>query len=132
MRTVHDEVDDGVADRHLVDDLVPTADGTWLVISKEPLSYRSSTISNRSRRCSAVGAAGEIEPVAFGQGEAVGLALAIWRPANLDWPEAYAILTVETNPDVAPYHDRQMAVLRREQRLAWLDSWPRGTCCCAR
>jgi putative SOS response-associated peptidase YedK len=46
----------------------------------------------------------------------------IWRPAKLDWPEAYAILTVEANPDFAPYHDRQMAVLRREQRLAWLDS----------
>jgi putative SOS response-associated peptidase YedK len=46
----------------------------------------------------------------------------IWRPAKPDWPEAYAILTVEANPDVAPYHDRQMAVLRREQRLDWLNS----------
>ncbi len=45
----------------------------------------------------------------------------IWRPASPDWPEAYAILTTEANPDVAPYHDRQMAVLLREQRLAWLD-----------
>jgi putative SOS response-associated peptidase YedK len=46
----------------------------------------------------------------------------IWRPAKPDWPEAYAILTVEANPDVASYHDRQMAVLRREQRLNWLNS----------
>jgi putative SOS response-associated peptidase YedK len=46
----------------------------------------------------------------------------IWRPAKSDWAEAYAILTVEANADVAPYHDRQMAVLRREQRLEWLDS----------
>jgi putative SOS response-associated peptidase YedK len=46
----------------------------------------------------------------------------IWRPAKPDWPEAYAVLTVDANPDVAPYHDRQMAVLRREQRLDWLDS----------
>ena len=45
----------------------------------------------------------------------------IWRPAKPDWPEAYAILTVEANEDVAPYRDRQMAVLRREQRLDWLD-----------
>lgn len=45
----------------------------------------------------------------------------IWQPAKSDWPEAYAILTVEANGDVAPYHDRQMAVLRREQRLDWLD-----------
>jgi putative SOS response-associated peptidase YedK len=46
----------------------------------------------------------------------------IWRPAKPDWPEAYAILPVEANPDVASYHDRQTAVLRREQRLDWLDS----------
>lgn len=45
----------------------------------------------------------------------------IWRPASRDWPEAYAILTTAANEDVAPYHDRQMAVLRRDQRMAWLD-----------
>jgi putative SOS response-associated peptidase YedK len=45
----------------------------------------------------------------------------VWRPATRDWPEAYAILTIEANDDVAPFHDRQMAVLRREQRMAWLD-----------
>ena len=45
----------------------------------------------------------------------------IWRPAAPDWPEAYAILTIAANPDVAPYQDRQMAVLRRQQRMAWLD-----------
>jgi putative SOS response-associated peptidase YedK len=45
----------------------------------------------------------------------------IWRPATREWPEAYAILTIEANADVAPFHDRQMAVIRREQRMAWLD-----------
>lgn len=45
----------------------------------------------------------------------------IWRAATRDWPEAYAILTTAANDDVAPYHDRQMAVLRRDQRTAWLD-----------
>jgi putative SOS response-associated peptidase YedK len=45
----------------------------------------------------------------------------IWRPATRDWPEAYAILTIEAAPDVAPFHDRQMAVVRREHRMAWLD-----------
>lgn len=45
----------------------------------------------------------------------------IWRPATRRWPEAYAILTVEANDDVAPYHDRQMAVLSRAERMAWLD-----------
>lgn len=45
----------------------------------------------------------------------------IWRPSSEGWPEAYAILTIEANGDVAPYHDRQMAVLRRRQRMDWLD-----------
>jgi putative SOS response-associated peptidase YedK len=45
----------------------------------------------------------------------------IWRPAIEDWPEAYAILTIDANADLAPFHDRQMAVLKRDQRLAWLD-----------
>jgi len=45
----------------------------------------------------------------------------MWRPATRDWPEAYAILTTVANDDVAPYHDRQMAVLQRDQRIAWLD-----------
>jgi putative SOS response-associated peptidase YedK len=44
----------------------------------------------------------------------------IWRPASADWPEAYAILTVAANADVARYQDRQMAVLRRRQRMDWL------------
>lgn len=45
----------------------------------------------------------------------------IWRPASNGWPEAYAILTIEANADIAPYHDRQMAVLTRDQRMDWLD-----------
>ncbi len=45
----------------------------------------------------------------------------IWRPATRDWPEAYAIITIESNDDIAPYHDRQMAVLGREDRVSWLD-----------
>lgn len=45
----------------------------------------------------------------------------IWRPATRNWPESFTILTVEANADIAPYQDRQMAVLRREQRMAWLD-----------
>jgi putative SOS response-associated peptidase YedK len=45
----------------------------------------------------------------------------IWRPASHDWPEAYAIVTIEANGDVALDHDRQMAVLRRRQLMDWLD-----------
>ncbi|MGO7042202.1 SOS response-associated peptidase family protein [Rhizobium acaciae] len=45
----------------------------------------------------------------------------IWRQASNGWPEAYAILTIEANADIAPYHDRQMVVLTRDQRMDWLD-----------
>jgi putative SOS response-associated peptidase YedK len=45
----------------------------------------------------------------------------VWRPATREWPEAFAILTIKANADVAPFHDRQMAVVRREHRMAWLD-----------
>lgn len=45
----------------------------------------------------------------------------IWRPATGEWPASYAILTIEPNADVAPYHHRQMAVLRRGEHMAWLD-----------
>ena len=45
----------------------------------------------------------------------------IWRPATRDWPESYAILTIAANDDIALYQDRQMAALRREERMAWLD-----------
>ena len=46
---------------------------------------------------------------------------AIWRPAAQGWAEAFAVLTIAANADLAPFHDRQMAVLRRDQRMAWLD-----------
>lgn len=45
----------------------------------------------------------------------------IWRPASHDWPEAYAVLTTAANPDVASVNDRQMAVIPRSERMAWLD-----------
>lgn len=45
----------------------------------------------------------------------------IWRPATRQRPESYAILTTTANDDVSPYHDRQMAVLRRDQRMDWLN-----------
>jgi putative SOS response-associated peptidase YedK len=46
----------------------------------------------------------------------------IWRPATQGWPESYAILTIEANPEVARYQERQGAVLLRRQRMDWLDS----------
>jgi putative SOS response-associated peptidase YedK len=38
----------------------------------------------------------------------------IWRSATEDWPDAYAALTVEASPDIAPLKDRHMAVVRPE------------------
>jgi len=35
--------------------------------------------------------------------------------------EAYTMLTTTPGPDVAPYHDRQVAVLHRSQWPVWLD-----------
>ena len=35
--------------------------------------------------------------------------------------EAYTMLTTSPGPDVAPYHDRQVAVLHRAQWPTWLD-----------
>jgi putative SOS response-associated peptidase YedK len=45
----------------------------------------------------------------------------IWQPAERDWPEAFAILTVNANREVARYQSRQGAVLRRNRHMAWLD-----------
>lgn len=45
----------------------------------------------------------------------------IWRPATPRWTSAYAALTIEANPDVRPFAERQMVVVAREHRMAWLD-----------
>lgn len=44
----------------------------------------------------------------------------IWR-AHPTAGEAFTMLTMEPGPDVAPYHNRQIAVLDREDWTAWLD-----------
>lgn len=46
---------------------------------------------------------------------------AIWRPASAHWPASYAVVTIAANPDIAPIHDRQVAVIRRCDRWGWLD-----------
>lgn len=45
----------------------------------------------------------------------------IWRPATGGWPASYAILTIAANPDIEPYQERQGAVIRRADRINWLD-----------
>lgn len=44
----------------------------------------------------------------------------IWRETK-EAGEAFTMLTTAPGPDVAPYHDRQVAVLRRQDWTAWLD-----------
>jgi putative SOS response-associated peptidase YedK len=44
----------------------------------------------------------------------------IWR-TNKDVGEAFAMLTAELGPDIAPYHDRQIAILDRADWTDWLD-----------
>jgi putative SOS response-associated peptidase YedK len=44
----------------------------------------------------------------------------IWR-ANKDVGEAFTMLTMDPGPDIAPYHDRQIAILDRADWGNWLD-----------
>ena len=43
----------------------------------------------------------------------------LWRTSEIG--EAFTMLTTEPGPDVAPYHNRQVAVLPQENWRAWLD-----------
>jgi putative SOS response-associated peptidase YedK len=43
------------------------------------------------------------------------------RPDALDGTACFTMLTTKPGPDVAPYHDRQVAVLARSDWAAWLD-----------
>jgi putative SOS response-associated peptidase YedK len=54
-------------------------------------------------------------------GEAWFCFAGLWRPMPEGSGQAFTLLTVEPGPDVAPIHDRQMAILERDEWLAWLD-----------
>ncbi len=45
----------------------------------------------------------------------------VWRPTFGDKDISYAIITIEANPDIFHYQERQGAVLLRRQNMAWLD-----------
>jgi putative SOS response-associated peptidase YedK len=45
----------------------------------------------------------------------------IIRPDAIDHAPCFTMLTTAPGPDIAPYHDRQVAVLRPDQWRAWLD-----------
>ena len=44
----------------------------------------------------------------------------IWRAAEGNHAASFAMLTTEPGPDIKPYHDRQIVVLRPEDWGAWL------------
>ena len=54
------------------------------------------------------------------RGEPIFCIAGIWR-AHPDVGEAFTMLTMAPGPDVAPYHDRQIALLERGQWADWLD-----------
>jgi len=45
----------------------------------------------------------------------------LWRDGKDNQGPAFTMLTTEPGPDVAPYHDRQVVVLRPEDWAAWID-----------
>src|SRR5690606_23610784 len=44
----------------------------------------------------------------------------LWREAQGNHPASFTMLTTSPGPDVAPYHDRQVVVLKPEDWAAWL------------
>jgi putative SOS response-associated peptidase YedK len=54
------------------------------------------------------------------RGESWFCIVGIWRAVK-DIGEAFTMLTVPPGPDIAPYHDRQIAILDRTDWAAWLD-----------
>lgn len=46
---------------------------------------------------------------------------AVWEPAMAGWPLCYRVVTVDANPEVARYQERQGAIIHRRQVMQWLD-----------
>ena len=44
----------------------------------------------------------------------------LWSQEGADGPEAFTMLTTAPGPDIAPFHDRQIAVLTVEDWASWL------------
>jgi putative SOS response-associated peptidase YedK len=45
----------------------------------------------------------------------------LWREGDGNQPAAFTMLTTDPGADVAPYHNRQIVVLRPEHWSAWID-----------
>jgi putative SOS response-associated peptidase YedK len=44
----------------------------------------------------------------------------VYRDATPEWPASYAALTTQAYPDIAPYKERHVAVVREEDWVDWL------------
>lgn len=44
----------------------------------------------------------------------------LWRPGTGDGPQVFTMLTTSPGPDIEPYHDRQIVVLRPQDWASWL------------
>lgn len=53
-------------------------------------------------------------------GSAVTAIAGLWREGAGNQPPAFAMLTTQPGPDIAPYHDRQVAVLKPADWAHWL------------
>ena len=57
----------------------------------------------------------------FTLNDATFMAIAgIWREAQGNHAASFAMLTTEPGPDVKPYHDRQIVVLRPQDWGSWI------------
>jgi putative SOS response-associated peptidase YedK len=54
------------------------------------------------------------------KGSAITAIAGLWREARGNHPPTFTMLTTAPGPDVAPYHSRQVVVLRPENWSAWL------------
>lgn len=45
----------------------------------------------------------------------------IWRPGRGNQPSAFTMLTTDPGPDVKPFHNRQVVVLRPSDWKAWIE-----------
>ncbi len=88
--------------------------------------YRELTFQNAEARLAYVEALTPSSRILSGRSRAKsGLTLStnprkIWR-ANKDVGDAFTMLTMEAGPDIARYHDRQIAIISRTDWTDWLD-----------
>ena len=53
------------------------------------------------------------------RGEPLFFFAGLWRPATAHWPATFAALTIKAAADLEPLTDRQMAVIRPADAVAW-------------